>query len=71
MSTYNCANLLFNEKSSPAAFGITLVPYVTELLACQGILIHRIDEDRRWKDVTRCRGIPYPFFFPGSTGYCW
>ncbi|GCF01688.1 hypothetical protein ZYGM_000052 [Zygosaccharomyces mellis] len=47
MSTYNCANLLFNEKSGPAAFGITSVPYVTELLACQGMLIHRIDEDRR------------------------
>lgn len=46
-STYNCADLRFSEKSAPGAFGIASVPYSTQLLACQGMLIHRIDDDRR------------------------
>lgn len=46
-TTYGCADLWINENSRPEAFGITSVPWVTELLACQGMLIHRINEDRR------------------------
>ncbi|SJM88808.1 uncharacterized protein ZBIST_4997 [Zygosaccharomyces bailii] len=46
-TTYNCADLWINENSRPETFGITSVPLITEVLACQGMLVHRTNEDRR------------------------
>lgn len=41
-TTYGYADLRLNENSRPEAFGITSVPWITEVLACQGLLVHCI-----------------------------
>lgn len=57
--TYACADLWINEKSRLAAYGIASVPCITEHLACQGMLIHPIDEDRRRRRGTDCWNSSY------------
>lgn len=44
--TYKMADVTIGEKGSPNAFGITNVPMLTKILACQALLIHRIEVDK-------------------------
>ncbi|SJM82638.1 uncharacterized protein ZBIST_0579 [Zygosaccharomyces bailii] len=43
--TFKCANLFIQEETGPEALGNTSVAWLTQILACQGVLIHRIIRD--------------------------